>query len=173
MTYYYPKRPVKSFQDLEVYQKTLGISVEIVKRITADRSAAEVDANPLESKSQEGQNVKDKRNFGIGTADIRKEMRHLITRKLINCVLRIPKLIAIAHSVRFGEPKKAVNFLEKAMVNCNLAVYYLELVRDLGETKIETDYFEEQIKEYLRVRGKIMRLQRAWLKFMGGRNEKI
>lgn len=30
---YYPKRPVKSFQDLEVYQKVLAISVVIVKRI--------------------------------------------------------------------------------------------------------------------------------------------
>ncbi|MBI4999877.1 hypothetical protein HZB97_03870, partial [Candidatus Gottesmanbacteria bacterium] len=30
---YYPKRPVKSFQDLEVYQKLLAISVAVVKRI--------------------------------------------------------------------------------------------------------------------------------------------
>jgi len=30
---YYPKRPVKSFQDLEVYQKLLAISVVIVKKI--------------------------------------------------------------------------------------------------------------------------------------------
>jgi len=33
MNNYYPKRPVKSFQDLEVYQKLLAISVAIAKRI--------------------------------------------------------------------------------------------------------------------------------------------
>lgn len=29
---FYPKRPVKSFQDLEVYQKAIAISVAVVKR---------------------------------------------------------------------------------------------------------------------------------------------
>lgn len=30
---YYPKRPIKSFQDLEVYQKLLAVSVAVAKRI--------------------------------------------------------------------------------------------------------------------------------------------
>ena len=30
---YYPKRPVKSFQDLEVYQKLLAVSVAVAKRV--------------------------------------------------------------------------------------------------------------------------------------------
>lgn len=30
---YYPKRPIKSFQDLEVYQKLLAVSVAIAKRV--------------------------------------------------------------------------------------------------------------------------------------------
>jgi len=33
---YYPKRPVTSFQDLEVYQKLLNIAVVVVKRIPMD-----------------------------------------------------------------------------------------------------------------------------------------
>lgn len=33
---YYPKRPVKSFQDLEVYQKLLAVSVAAAKRIKSD-----------------------------------------------------------------------------------------------------------------------------------------
>ena len=41
MTYYnkkyYPKRPVKSFQDLEVYQKLLAVSVAIAKKVKSDR----------------------------------------------------------------------------------------------------------------------------------------
>ena len=52
------------------------------------------------------------------------------------------------------------------MLKCNLAVVHLEKYRDLENKKIDHDFFEEQIKEYLRVRGKIMRLQRAWIKFM-------
>ncbi len=128
---YYPKRPVKSFQDLEVYQKTLGLAVEIVKKI--------------KSRSEIGQNLR-------------------------ATVLAIPRLIATAHSWRFGDPQRAVAALEETMLNCNLAVYYLELFRDLINKKIEPEYFEEQIKEYLRVRGKIMRLQRSWLKFMKEKN---
>ena len=33
---YYPKRPVTSFQDLEVYQKLLNIAVVVVKRVPKD-----------------------------------------------------------------------------------------------------------------------------------------
>ncbi len=135
---YYPKRPVKSFQDLEVYQKTLGLGVEITKKVNKQNS------------------------------------QNKLTKKLIKTALSIPKLIAAAHSVRFGDSEQAIASLEKAMLNCNLAVYYLELDRDLTnlnrKKKIKVEYFEEQIKEYLRVRGKIMRLQRSWLRFMKERN---
>lgn len=134
MTYYYPKRPVKSFQDLEVYQKVLALEVEITKRVREDQGEA---------------------------------------IKLLTCISELPVLIASAHSLRFGRPEKAIESLEETMLKCNLAAVYLEEYRDLENKKIETEFFEEQIKEYLRVRGKIMRLQRAWLKFMGGRNEKI
>jgi len=140
---YYPKRPVKSFQDLEVYQKTLGLGVEIVKKV---RNTSKESKHTLEVQSK-------------------------ITDKLVKTVLSIPKLIASAHSVRFGDSERAIADLEKAMLNCNLAVYYLELFRDLvnpvpAEVGIDHEYFEEQIKEYLRVRGKIMRLQRSWLRFI-------
>ncbi|MBM3208779.1 hypothetical protein FJZ40_00595 [Candidatus Shapirobacteria bacterium] len=146
MTYYYPKRPVKSFQDLEVYQKSYNLAIEIVRRVTADiaRSSAET-----KDKSQ------------TTAAEIATE----ITKNLMGVVLEIPKLIASAHSVRFGQSEQAVELLEKAMLYCNLAVVNLEKYRDLVNQKIETEFFEEQIKEYLRTRGKIMRLQRSWLKF--------
>ncbi|MFH1561002.1 MAG: four helix bundle protein [Patescibacteria group bacterium] len=133
---YYPKRPVKSFQDLEVYQKTLGLAVEIVKKLKKEK--------PVSNSNK-------------------------ISKKLEKTVLRVPKLIAMAHSTRFGESEKAISYLEKAMLDCNLAVYYLELFRDLVNSEIKTEYFEEQIQEYLKVRGKIMRLQKSWLKFMGER----
>lgn len=143
---YYPKRPVKSFQDLEVYQKTLGLAVEIVKKI-------------------KNTSVVERKKLAV-------EVNQEITKNLIERVLVIPKLIATAHSVRFGDSERAIATLEEAMLSCNLSVVYLEKFRDLVNQKIEAEYFEEQIKEYLRVRGKIMRLQKSWIKFMRPREEK-
>lgn len=40
MNNYYPQRPVKSFQDLEVYQRLLAVSVAIAKRIKSEKVAA-------------------------------------------------------------------------------------------------------------------------------------
>lgn len=180
---YYPKRPVKSFQDLEVYQKTYNLAIEIVRRVSADIARPSVE-----------------------TKDKFQETAAEISKKLVDIALEIPKLIASAHSLRFGDPQKAIDTLEKTMLSCNLAVVYLEQYRDLvnpvpadidaevaktrnqpqvtvadvaksarggmskdkrnsGTGAIEYEFFEEQIKEYLRVRGKIMRLQRAWKKF--------
>ena len=133
---FYPKRPVKSFQDLEVYQKTFALAVEIVKKV-----GAEIIDNHL-----------------IVQQDI--------VNRLTENVLEIPKLIASAHSKRFGDPLKAIQFLEEAMLGCNLAVLYLEEFRDLVNQSLPVEFFEEEIKEYLRVRGKIMRLQKSWVGFM-------
>lgn len=194
---YYPKRPVKSFQDLEVYQKTLAIAVEIVKRVAPLPELTEV-----ASKKQKGQGdrvSKDRGNIGTGTScsglakTISEQVKHSITTKLIDCVLRIPLQIATAHSIRFGDSEQSIRALEKAMLNCNLAVVYLEQYRDLcnvplkskkrqedrvskdrgniGTGTIKHDFFEEQIKEYLRVRYKIMHLQKSWLRFMKERKK--
>ena len=45
---YYPKRPVKSFQDLEVYQKLLAVCVAVAKRITSNTK----DVSTLELKAK-------------------------------------------------------------------------------------------------------------------------
>lgn len=131
---FYPKKPVKTFQDLDVYQKTFGLAVEIVKKIKGNESK--------------------------------------IARNLIETVLEIPKQIASAHSIRFGRTNQSVDALEEAMLLCNLSVLYLEEFRDIENLEkekvghIEHDFFAESCKEYLNVRTKIMRLQKAWLKFM-------
>lgn len=123
---YYPKRPVKSFQDLEVYQKLLAIGVAIVKRTAPD----------------------------------------VLNRELHDCVLSLPVKIAAAHSLRFGNSEQAIRILEEIMVGCNKIVVYLELYRDLyNENKIELEFFEEQIKNILSTRFKILHLQRSWIKF--------
>lgn len=165
MKHYYPKRPVKSFQDLQVYQILYNNSVKIIKRCAAERPAADVDADVSKAgtKSQKGT---ERQKTGSMPA-----LGSSITTKLIDCVLKIPLQIATAHSIRFSEQQKALLILEKVMLNCNLSAVYLEQYRDLCNQNIETEFFDELIKSYLTTRGKVFRLQRAWKKFMEKKNE--
>lgn len=140
MTKYYPKKPVRSFQDLQVYQLTYNLMVKITKV----------------------QNLS--RNCGSEPS------------KLVKTISKIPKLIATAHSIRFGNPELAIETLEQAMLNCNLAIHYLSVVRDMvpksSELKNREKFrtltaaeVEKYQKQYLQVRGKILRLQMSWKKF--------
>ena len=140
---YYPRRPVKSFQDLEVYQKLLAIAVVVVKRIgTRDEGTGDVLSE-------------DQGNIGSGTI-----------KDLHECALSLPIKIAAAHSLRFGNTEQAVRILEEIMIGCNKIVVYLELYRDIyNDNKIEIEFFEEQIKNILSTRFKILHLQRSWIKF--------
>ncbi len=144
-----PKRPVKSFLDLEIYQKSLAICVVVVKRISGQP-------------------------------------------ELQDCVIAIPRLIATAHSLRFSDHERSIAILEDCMLKCNLAVVYLEQYRDLYNTAPEVEtvvaeardnnsksggtpstgraisgpgWIEEQTKNLLSLRMKIMRLQISWKKF--------
>ncbi len=132
MTYvrFTPRRPIKSFTDLEVYQKLLNVAVVVVKKISAQ-------GLPL---------------HGQGEA-------------LIKLVLDLPMKVAEAHSVRFSDKAKGLAVLEEVMLGCNQAVVYLELYRDLVESKIENEFFEEQIKDLQTTRWKVMHLARSWEKF--------
>ena len=129
---YYPKRPVKSFQDLEVYQKLLAVSVAITKRVKSEKVTAMAPDLPVK--------------------------------------------VATAHSLRFGDQTRAIQALEEVMLNCNILVVYLEQYRDLKQENKRlknqdnsgsgTDiFFEEQIKNLLSTRMKILHLQRSWQKF--------
>lgn len=143
-----PKKPVKSFQDLEVYQKTLALSVAVVKRVLADQAGNEAEApKPIAG------------NFASRLADS-------IVTKLFGCALDIPAQIAAAHSLRFGSSTDSLRAIEKVMLQCNLAVVYLEQYRDLCNQAVEFEFFDEHIKGYLAVRYKVLRLQRSWLKFI-------
>lgn len=140
---YYPKRPVKSFQDLEVYQKISAVAVVVAKRLAADR--------------REG---KEKKTNGLSDNVLQ------ITRTITDDLLRLPLLIASAHSIRFGDPDASVAKLEEAMLTCNTSVVRLEQYRDLGNRAIEAEFFEEQIKTIFTVRMKIMHLSMSWKKFI-------
>lgn len=143
MKSYYPKRPVKGFQDLEVYQKALAICVAVIKRIGEDMAKPKKDTAPLLA-----------------------ETVSLIAEELTHRVLKIPLLIATAHSLRFADQVKAAATLEDAMRITNLAVVYLEQYRDIYHTGIEAEFFEEQVKGLLWLRQKLLYLQRSWRKMI-------
>lgn len=132
----YPKRPIKSFQDLEVYQKLSGVATVTVKRIMENSG-----------KKQD-------------------ELVKTIAGKLTDHLLALPVMLASAHSMRFSYPAEAIKKLEEAMLYSNLSVVYLEEYRDLGTHDIESEFFEEQIKALLATRSRILHLQFSWKKFM-------
>lgn len=144
---YYPKKPIKSFQDLEVYQITAGLAAVIAKRLSADIAKADVEPS-------------------LGAKSLAFNAKDNITKKLLEYALDIPIQLVVAHSRRFGHGRVCLDHLEKAMLECNLAAVYLEQYRDIVNAAIEHDFFEESTKKYLAVRGKILRLQRSWEKFI-------
>lgn len=151
--YYQPRRPVKSFQDLEVYQKALAVCVAVVKRIPLPKLP----------------DVKSKTAAETCPASV--------IEKLHQAVLELPVLLASAHSIRFSYPDESVKRLEEAMLKCNLSIVYLEQYRDLGNpttgstgspqagSGLELEFFEEQIRNLLTCRMKTLHLQMSWKKF--------
>jgi hypothetical protein len=184
MPTFIPKKPVKSFMDLDVYQKLLENAVFVSKYIVVPPLPAEAGyngQNPLPAKAvagidllsggkeqgdagtkaqEEGPFQKGGCNVGTGTA------RELIFHQMLPCALGLPHLIAEAHSVRFGGQKECLVLLERAMLNCNKMVVYLEETRDIAETGVAWDKFNDLIKKYQYTRQKILNLQRSWRKYM-------
>lgn len=169
----YPKRPLHSFQDLEVYQKALECSVLVAKEIdkflgTAKPAAEIVPSSTAKSrlpKLQHRQGTDVKRPAAIIGIETAKD---LIIKNLLHCTLSIPHQVAEAHSLRFGDHVAGIAAIEKAMLNCNKMVVYLEQFRDICDSGIEWEFFDGAIKKYLYVRRKMLRLEQAWKKFMPG-----
>ena len=166
-----PKRPIKSFQDLEVYQKLLAVSVAVGRRI----------------------GTIDNRKLKIGVED--RESNFYIQPSIVKVALDLPVQIATAHSMRFTNKPKAIALLEEVMLGCNILIVYLEQYRDIenvpvprlmgideekgtkgngsttavcneiGTGAIEPEFFEQQIANLTTCRWKVMHLARSWEKF--------
>ena len=124
-------KPVFTFRDLEVYQKTMEASVIIIK------------------------NLKSKL----------KTLKYDFTDNLVSCATAIPLRIGEAHSLRFGDHKRAILLLEYAMAECNKAIIYLEQIKGIYGSKLDQDLIDDLIRRYADARGKIFRLEKAWQKF--------
>ena len=148
---YYPKRPLHSFQDLEVYQKALECSVLVAKQVNVYLQL------PVKKKKQ------------LHTVMIDE----LLLKNLLPCALGIPHQVAEAHSLRFGDHTAGIAAIEKAMINCNKIIVYLEQFRDICDTRIPWEFFDEVIKKYLYMRRKMLHLEQAWKKFMPGHRAEV
>lgn len=84
-----------------------------------------------------------------------------VKQKLIDTCLKIPQLIASAHSRRF-EKGDELKIMDECMEECNKVVVYLEQVRDIFGDKLDSVVCDDLVKRYIYVRRKIRNLQKAW-----------
>jgi len=145
---YTPKKAVKNFRDLEVYQKSLEGSVFVCSEIINFLKASK------------------NKNKDKNLDDYEIMIENSIVKNMLHCALSIPHLIAESHSKRFGSGTECLSILDQVMLKCNKMVAYLEQVRDILNTGIETDRFEEEIKKYFTTRQKVLNLQRVWRKYI-------
>ena len=165
-----PRRPVRSFLDLEVYQKSLNLSVLVMKHMVfpvelgprgKDKPACAIP--PIET---------DKlgRELGVESEELNLESgKEIVCRALLKnmlpCILGIPHAIAELHSLRFYDTALAVQIPEGAMVNCNKAIAYIEQARDLLGVGIDPKLCEDVIRQYGERRRKLFHLETSWKKF--------
>ncbi len=144
-----PKKPVRSFQDLEVYQKALQAAVAIATHIYP----------PLA--------VPQAKKKAKATAAAPPPPAYPFLDDMLKLSLDIPRLIAEAHSLRFDFADKAITMLERARFCCNRMIVYLEQIRDIYSADVDRPKIEEIVKTYAYNRTKIFRLAAAWKKWRG------
>jgi hypothetical protein len=138
----YSKKKVKSFLDLEVYKRSLELSVFVAKTLVK-----KIDQRSIQSNSYT------------------KKVEDMLVESMTKTALSIPHLIAESNSRRFGGNTEFEAILDLVMLRCNKMVVYLEQVRDMLNIDLATDEFEENIKKYLFIRRKVLNLQRVWKKY--------
>lgn len=164
-----PKKPVRSFQDLEVYQNALGAAVAIATHIyppLAARSAEPVSA-PKKGLTAKPSPPAVKGIAVPPRATSQAPPAYPFLDTMLKLSLEIPRFIAEAHSLRFDFPDKAVIMLERARFCCNRMIVYLEQVRDIYAADIDRSAVEEITKKYGYNRMKIFRLAAAWKRWAG------
>lgn len=138
------KKPIRSFRDLEVYQRALEaavmIATDICPAISGRRSA------PV-----------------IGEVSSLNGMPdYPFLDDMLKLALEIPRYIAEAHTLRFDLPEKSLYMLEQARFLSNRMIVYLEQLRDIYAGRIERAAIELVIGRYANNRVKIFRLAKSW-----------
>ena len=156
-----PKKAVKHFTDLDVYQKAQEAAVFTVVILDAFYcSAGRQGQTGTKNSMPEGTDSKMSGNIGSGT------VKEYIIKNMSALALTIPHQIAEAHSKRFGSSDECLLILDKVMLGCNKMVVYLDQARDICQTGLELPQFEEQTEKYFFIRRKVLNLQRVWRKYI-------
>ena len=88
-------------------------------------------------------------------------MESPVVRKLTDSCLRIPELLASAHSRRFEKGDES-KIMDDCLEECNKTMVYLEQVRDIFADKTDRVVCDDLVKRYIYARRKIRNLQKAW-----------
>ncbi|PIP87425.1 hypothetical protein COW81_00350 [Candidatus Campbellbacteria bacterium CG22_combo_CG10-13_8_21_14_all_36_13] len=166
-----PKKPIKNFSDLDVYQKSHEISVLLCNHILQSTIKPRAKIKISEDKNNKGKITKGSKKKLIDSSHI--SIEEYVLKGIIPCSLGIPHLIAESHSYRFGSQNDCIILLEKVMVNCNKMVVYLEQIRDLGGSTADVEMIDRCIADYFLLRRKVLNLQRSWSKFMNEKTERV
>ena len=164
-TRFTPKKPVRSFRDLEVYQKALECSVMVVKKLL-----------PLledMGKGRKEQEQREKTQYREGEVQQRatSAWRCPIKDKMVACALELPKMIAEAHSTRFDAKKTGLEILDDAIRNHNIMLVYLEQVGKIYSEEIDRVVVEELIRRYAWNRRKTFNLYKSWERTLDKKKE--
>lgn len=92
-------------------------------------------------------------------------MKYPLLENMVSCAMSIPLCIGESHSLRFSDFKLAIATTEKAMLSCNKMIIYLEQTMGIYGKKLPLDLMEDLMRQYIEVRGKIFRLEKAWQKY--------
>ena len=84
-----------------------------------------------------------------------------VVKKLTDSCLRIPELLASAHSRRFEKGDES-KIMDDCLEECNKTMVYLEQVRDIFTDKTDRAVCDDLVKRYIYTRRKIRNLQKAW-----------
>jgi hypothetical protein len=150
-----PRKPVKTFRDLDIYQKTLECSVIVMKDIVP----------VLRSFGQEEKGKGLKKIASTGRQHRDGDEKYLFLEGVTNCAMSVPLFIAESHSIRFGNFTMGLSLLEKAMSDCNKMIVYLEHIKGIYGSKVDCELIDDLISRYSESRTKSFHLELSWKKF--------
>jgi len=133
-----PRKPVRSFRDLDVYQKSMECAVLLIKDLMPTLAA-----------------------FGKS----KKEIVYSFGENMVNCAMSIPLSIGEAHSMRFASFQGGIALLEKAMSGSNKMIVYLEEIKGVYGAKVDVGFVDDLIRRYADNRTKMFHLEKSWKKF--------
>ena len=150
MTYvrFSPKRPIKSFQDLEVYQKLLAVSVAVAKRI---RPAAGIVPDIVSLALSLPRKIATAHSLRFTD---QSKATAILEEVMLNCNV----LVVYLEQYRDIENSNSAGAGSTTAV-CN------EVGTRAESCVIENEFFEEQIRALTTCRWKVMHLARSWEKF--------